>query len=100
MSTHFTFATLAAVAAAIPKTPLWRHCALTPENFERLRHDPKFRSDRMPAYGIEIHVKHGQVADCWMFKDSKTLRKYLEGELTELDLIGLMETGACRLNAQ
>ena len=97
-SAALTLATLAAIAASISKPPPWRHCTLTPENFERLRHDPEFRSDKMPTCGIEIHVKHGQVADSWMFSDSKTLRKYLAGELSELDLMGLMETGACQPN--
>lgn len=54
----------------------------------------------MPACGIEIHVKHGQVADSWMFSDSKTLQKYLAGELSEMDLMGLMQTGACQPNAE
>lgn len=91
-----TLSALAAVASLMPKTAVWRHCTLTPASFERLKHDPEFRCDRLPFLGMELRVKHGQVADCWAFSDSKTLRKYLEGELSELDLMGLIETGSCK----
>lgn len=100
-SAALTFATLAAMMSEIPKPPPWRYCTVKPEHAEMLRREiPPAQPGQLPIVGIEIHENPGQVADSWMFRDSKTLRKYLAGELSELDLMGLMETGACQPNAE
>ena len=48
--------------------------------------------------GIRLYEKPGQVADAWMFSDDKILRKYLNDELSELDLMGMIASGACHPN--
>lgn len=44
---------------------------------------------------MSLYPKY-QVADAWMFSDQKILRKYLNDELTELDLLELMRPAAAK----
>lgn len=99
-SAVFTLATLAAVMADIPKPSWWKWCAAKPELLNRLRAElpdsPKpYLTEGL--YGISLYPKR-QVCDSWMFIDEKVLCKYLNDELTELDLLELEMTGACQPN--
>jgi hypothetical protein len=100
-SDKLTLATMAGLMAGIPKAPLWRACTATPEHVARLRAECQANSpsplqaDDLVA-GIKLFAKPGQVASAWMFSDDKILRKYLDDELTELDLFGLMSSHTCQ----
>lgn len=93
---RFTLAALAALLGQLPKPPVWRHCVTTPENLERLRHDPRLGPWTVPGCGVEMHAKPGQVAEAWLFEEDKILRQYLASELTEMDLLDIMRSGACQ----
>lgn len=95
--TGITLATLAAALSDMPRPPMWRYCTVKPEHAAMLRREiPPAQSSQLPAGGIEVYEMPLQAADSWMFSDSKTLRKYLAGELSELDLVALIETSACQ----
>lgn len=96
---NLTLARIMAVMAEIPKPPPWHSCTAKPEHCARLRCDIPAMNIRTTFGAIRIYEKPGQVADAWMFSDDKILRKYLNGELTELDLFELMRTGACQPNS-
>lgn len=83
-----------------PKPPPWKWCVAKPELLSRLRAElPELPKPYLPEglYGMSLYPKQ-QVADAWMFSDKKILRKYLNDELTELDLLELVMTGACQPN--
>lgn len=89
-----------AVLADAPKAPPWKWCVAKPELLSRLRAElPAPPKPYLPEglYGMSLYPKQ-QVADAWMFRDEKILRKYLNDELTELDLLELVRTGACQPN--
>ncbi len=99
MPNNLTLAAIMAAMAEIPKPPPWCSCTAKPEHCARLRRETPPAAEYQTSFGgIRIYEKPGQVADVWMFRDDKILQKYLNGELTELDLFELMRTGACQPN--
>lgn len=61
-----------------------------PEVAEQLRKEfPEIRKGSPPFCPIELFIKNDQKQDAWEFKDYKYLRRYLDGEISELDLISM-----------
>lgn len=48
---------------------------------------PKDNLDDLP--GIKLFVKNDQLQDSWAFSSLEVVKKYLDGEITEKDLISL-----------
>lgn len=42
---------------------------------------------------VRIHHKPDQVSDCWSFADAITFARYMNGQLSELDLMNMEATG-------
>ena len=71
-----------------------RYYVCRPEVLEQLRKEiPEVRTGSGFLPSIELYSKPDQKQDVWEFSDHKEMRKYLNGELSELDLISL-----CKLN--
>lgn len=97
MKANLTIAVIQALVGAIPDMPQWLYFVVAHPRYEEMvkRCVPTARIGHPALVGIECYVKRDQVADLWMFSDHKTLEQYLSGELSELDLMGLIETGSC-----
>ena len=89
MPENLTFDSLRATMALMPKyrTP----CGATaiPEYCARLRKELNCVDLLTPFGTISLYEKPGQITPIWVFHDLVVMRKYLNGELTELDLIPL-----------
>ena len=95
---RLTMATMMALLSTLPPPPKWHACTAKPEHVARLRTECQAASPSQicdTLAGIRLYEKPGQVADAWMFSDDKILRKYLNGELTELDLFFIMPSLRC-----
>lgn len=46
--------------------------------------------------GIRVFEKPGQVADAYMFSGDELLHKYLNGQLSESDLMRMIAGGKCQ----
>jgi hypothetical protein len=97
-TTRLTMASIKAAIASMPSPPKWTNCVAKPEHVARLSLEIP-ASKQTPLGGIRVWSKPNQVADCWMFSDEKILMRYLNDELTELDLMELVRTGAVQPNA-
>lgn len=100
---RLTMASMMALLSTLPPPQKWHACTAKPEHVRRLRAECQSASPSpMPLgdslAGIRLYEKPGQVADAWMFSDDKILRKYLNDELSELDLMGMIASGACHPN--
>lgn len=96
-----TLASIAAAMADVPKPPPWKWCVARPELLSRMREEiPALPKPYLPEglYGMSLYPKQ-QVAHAWMFSDEETLQKYLNDELTELDLLELTRTGKCGIHS-
>lgn len=91
-------ATIMAAISACPPPPKWTNIVAKPEHVTRLSAEIP-ASKQTPLGGIRVWSKPDQVADCWMFSDDQILTDYLNGKLTELDLMELVRTGACQPNS-
>lgn len=97
---NFTLEKLAAITATLPKSPLFHYCVVRPEVADLLRREttvPIQPGD--PPAAIEIYIKPGQESASWLFSDGKTCRRYLAGELSELDLLAMITGGGCVPNS-
>lgn len=92
---RFTLAAIAAAMAAMPKPPPYRYCVCKPEYYVRLQRETPTDAGPFQGAGIQIFPKFQTVA-AWLFADHRTMHKYLAGELTELDLLSLVQTGGVR----
>ncbi len=70
--------------------PSYTAIVAKPEIFERLR--AEFPVGNV-GFGIHLYAKTGQVSEGWAFSDDKLLREYLDGRLTEMDLIAMAGNG-------
>jgi len=100
---RLTVASMMALLSTLPPPPKWNACTAKPEHVRRLRAECQATSPSpLPLgdtlAGIRLYEKPGQVADAWMFSDDKILRKYLNDEISELDLMGMIASGACHPN--
>ena len=96
-----TFAAIKAAISNMPPKPRWCESVMNVESYERLRSDPVFEDVPMGGFGMMlIYCKPGQIAAAWMFSDRLTAQRYLEDELTENDLMAMVETGKCQPNDQ
>ena len=81
--------------------PVFRYFVVTPQNAEWLQRQASIRNLLMTPNltetdlkwgGMSICTKPGQVAECWMFTDRKTVERYLHDELSEADFVALATT--------
>ncbi len=94
MNDILTLATLAAAMSELPPKPKWTSCVVRQDRLRFVQRTLRVGSG--PQYiGVPVFGKAGQVADCWAFSDDTILRRYLKGELSELDLMNMITTGVC-----
>ena len=94
---NFTTAMLTAAIASMPPPLKWTDCVANPAHVAKLTKHLSV-TERSIIGGMTLWSKPRQVADCWMFSDRNILKRYLNDELTELDLFELMQTGAVQPN--
>lgn len=92
-------AAMAEVSKVLAEKPIYHYCVTTPQAERRLKDefarmpqvdDPLCIGRGLEFYGMQIFAKVGQVADAWMFTDSKLVREYLDGKVDELDLLHMV----------
>ena len=102
---RLTMAAMMALLSTLPPPPQWTACTAKPAHVARLRAECQVKSPSPTPLGdtfagIRLYEKPGQVVDVWMFSDDKVLRKYLNDELSELDLMHMIATGVCHPNGR
>lgn len=87
---NLTLSELRTLMGAI-KAPTWAGFVVTPRTKARLAAEAKTTSSIPPtlaAYqGTDIFVKNNQTIECWAFKDRDLMRRYLNDQITEFDLM-------------
>jgi hypothetical protein len=93
-----TIEALTELIAKLPPPPKWKASVVRPQVLARLREleaPTPSASVFLSTFGMPLYEKN-QMADCWIFSDFETLEKYLNGDLTEMDLVNLALSGVCR----
>lgn len=88
-----SLAALAMLAGSLPPPPpRFRYMAVR-DGMDSLRLGMKESAQSVGMTDVIVREKPSQVADAWVFVEEETFRRYMDGQLTELDLVGLTETG-------
>ncbi len=70
------------------KTQHYHAVVTRPEFAQQLRLEiPQSTTGQFPMPSIQVFAKYDQIAFGWMFSDDRLLRDYLDGKISEVDLL-------------
>lgn len=107
MESNLTLESMKALIASLTKVSPYRWWVVKTEYLQRLRDEVPPSTTPLNDIlnvtatftGITLYPK-AQRLDAWMFSDEVVLLKYLNGELSELDLIALIGTSVRALELE
>ena len=70
--------------------PFYNAIVTKPEFIETLRAQLPKSLSSVPFLSIQLYAKANQVVDAWAFSDDRLLRRYLDGQVDELELLAMI----------